>query len=89
MAVAVDITAYNGARITYGRVIKISTDFQTRQSVVTLGGYTSREARDMGQAPMEVLTADFVLPDPIPTDVVAFTYAALAAAHPGIDFSEV
>jgi hypothetical protein len=89
MAIALQMTAYNGEPLTYGRVTDLVVDYQTNAATVTLSGFTSREARLRGEKPIAVLTASFTMPTPVPEDILAYCYGRLAAAHPTIDFTEI
>jgi hypothetical protein len=89
MGIELNVTADNGAQLTYGRLTELVVDYQTKETKAILGGYSDAIARQMGQTPVTVLTAEYVMPDPPPHDLVSFSYAKLVEQNPEVDFTEV
>lgn len=89
MGISLDVTAKNGDKLSYGRLTELVMDFATHETKAILGGYTSKQTRQLGQPATEVLVAEFVMPYPVPEDLVSHGYAQLIAQHPDIDFTEV
>lgn len=89
MGIAINAVTDNGTHVTYARVIHIEMDYQTRASKVVMGGYPDKDSRKLDVKPASIKTGEFVMPDPIPENIVAHCYEQLAAGNPDMDFTEV
>lgn len=89
MGIAINITTDNGRELRYGRLTEVIMDFQSRETQVIVGGYSDCVARQNGEPPTKTITAQYVMPDPVPENIVTHAYAQLIEQHPEIDFTEV
>jgi hypothetical protein len=89
MGIEINVTSDNGTRLTYGRVVELEMDYQTRQTKAYIGGYQNKESRLRGERPVRALYAEYVMPDPAPENIVAHAYEQLSVSHPDLDMTDV
>lgn len=88
MGIALAVVSKTGIPLSYGRVIGIEVDFQTKEAKVVLGGYTHQSRRN-SETPVPVLSTSYIMPEPPPENLVGHAYEQLAMTYTNMDFTEV
>ncbi len=89
MAIRINKTAYNGEKLTYGVITKISIDSETLMATLELTGYKSEEDRFSGSKGYAVLKHSFKLPEPAPENLTEYAYTTMSQVHTDMDFTEI
>lgn len=89
MGIAVNHFAYNGEVLKYARISAIAVDLASDQAAATITGYKTKEDRQRGTDPYQLLVHSFALPKPHPENLLEHAYTVLSQELPQLDWTEV